>query len=185
MSLGKHPNVALAALTIFAIAVSLVGSRAPARAAYSLVEMRAQQRAAGNRREDAVRIGRTLFRTVWPAQVRKVRVDGVGAHRVAGVVLSGTNFHSKLAPAAFVDEVVAIVTQTFAASDVEEVDAWAILPLPTYANEVVAGDLAQPTSYTVFSATVRRGELSRFAERIRSGTDVYWDAAWRRSLERS
>lgn len=112
--------------------------------------MRAQQRAAGNHREDAVRIGRTLFRTVWPAQIRKVRVDGVGSHRVAGVVLSGTNFHSKLAPAAFVDEVVAIVTQTFAASDVEEVDAWAILPLPTYANEVVAGDLAQPTSYTVF-----------------------------------
>ena len=175
----------LATLAIVVFIVSLVGTGSPARAGYSLVEMKAQQRAAGNHREDAVRIGRALFKTVWSAQIRKVRVDGVGAHRVAGVVLSGTNFHSKLAPAAFVDEVVAIVSQTFAASDVEEVDAWAILPLPTYANEVVAGDLAQPTSYTVFSATVRRDELAHFAERVRSGTDVYWDAAWRRGLERS
>ena len=175
----------LTTLATLVLVASTLGASPTARAAYSLVEMKAQQRAAGNHREDAVRIGRALLKTVWPAQIRKVRVDGVGAHRIAGVVLSGTNFHSKLAPAAFVDEVVAIVSQTFAASDVEEVDAWAIMPLPTYANEVVAGDLAQPTSYTVFSATVRRDELARFAERVRSGIDVYWDAAWRRGLERS
>ena len=180
----KRPHLALAASAAFASVISIVAFPVPARAGYSLVEMRAQQRSAGNHREDALRIGRALFGRVWPAQIRKVRVDGVGTHRVAGVVLSGTNFHSKLAPAAFVDEVVAIVSQTFAASDVEEVDTWAILPLPTYAHEVVAGDLAQPTSYTVFSTTVRRDELARFAERVRSGTDVYWDAAWRRSLER-
>ena len=185
MSPRKRPSAGLVAFAALAFVISLVAIRAPARAGYSLVEMRAQQRSAGNHREDALRIGRALLRTVWPAQIRKVRVDGVGTHRVAGVVISGTNFHSKLAPDAFVDEVVAIVTQTFAASDVEEVDAWAIVPLPTYAHEVVAGDLAQPTSYTVFSTTVRRDELAGFPARVRSGTDVYWDAAWRRSLEQS
>jgi len=142
----------------------------------------AARRAAGNRPAEAVRIGQTLFRTIWPAQLRKVRVDGVGTHLVAGLVLSGIKFHGELTADGLMDEVSALVAQTFAASAVEEVDVWAIVPLPTYAHEVVAGDLAQPTSYTVFTATVRRSEAATFAERLRRGEDIYWDAAWRKAL---
>jgi len=156
-----------------------------ARAGGSLADVNAARRSAGNHRPEAVHIGQTLFRTLWPAQLRKVRVDGIGRHLVAGLVLSGTKFHGPLSVNGVLDEVTTLVTQTFGASAVEEVDVWAIVPLPTYAHEVVAGDLAQPTSYTVFAATVRRSELATFAERVRRGEDVYWDAAWRRGLAHS
>ncbi|GAC1564821.1 MAG: hypothetical protein NVS3B17_21250 [Vulcanimicrobiaceae bacterium] len=155
-----------------------------ARAGGSLADVNAARRAAGNRPAEAIRIGQRIFQTRWPAQVRKVRVDGVGPHLVAGIVLDGTKFHETLHASGLLDEVVALVDQAFAASAVEEVDIWAIVPLPTYAGEVVAGDLAQPTSYTVFAATVRRGEIATFAARLRHGDDVYWDATWRAGLER-
>ncbi len=171
-------RIATAMLAMCAVAAHA----APARAGGTLADVDAARRAAGNRREEAVGIGQTLFRTVWAAQVRKVRVDGVGSHLVAGLVLSGTKFHRPLSVAGLLDEVTALVSQTFAASSVEEVDVWAIVPLPTYPHEIVAGDLAQPTSYTVFAATVRRNEAATFAARLRSGDDVYWDAKWRAGL---
>lgn len=178
----RRANVARArALAIVATLASLF-SAVPARAGGSLADVDAARRAAGNHRAEAVRIGQTLFRTLWPAQVRKIRVDGFGPHLVAGLVLSGTKFHDPLSANGLLGEVTALVSQTFAASSVEEVDVWAIVPLPTYAHEIVAGDLAQPTSYTVFSATVRRSEAATFAARLRSGNDVFWDAAWRKSL---
>lgn len=173
------------AATVAALAFACALRWEPALAGGSLAEVNAARRAAGNHRAEAVRIGQTLFRTVWPAQLRKIRVDGVGAHLVAGLVLSGTKFHERLTPDGMLDEVIALVSQTFAASAVEEVDVWAILPLPTYAHEVVAGDLAQPTSYTVFATTVRRNEAGTFRDRLRRGDDVYWDAKWRRELGRT
>ena len=180
MRFSSIARVGRAALVL----VLALGTLGPARAEYSLPNVRADQRAAGNRRDEAVRIGRRIFQTVWPAQVRKVRVDGVGSHAIAGLTLSGIKFHGRLTPDGLLDEVTALVTQSFAASSVEEVDVWAIVPLPTYAHEVVAGDLAQPTSYTVFAATVRREELATFAARLRRGDDVYWNATWRATLAR-
>lgn len=129
-----------------------------------------------------MRLGQALFTDVWPVQISKVRIDGAGAHTVAGLVLSGRKFHRPVDAAAFTEEVVAIVERTFAASAVEEVDVWATLPLQVAPHTVVAGDYAQPTSRIVFSATVRRGERGSFAARLRRGDDVFWDAGWRRTL---
>ncbi|GAC1307188.1 MAG: hypothetical protein NVSMB21_10830 [Vulcanimicrobiaceae bacterium] len=168
------------------LACCALGSASPARAAYAAPKTSrevtvARERARGNDKPEAARIGRALLQTIWPVQITKIRVDVVGAHRVAGLVLSGSKFHEPVTPDGVTDEVVSLVERTFAASTVEEVDVWVTLPLPTYAHEVVAGDLARPTFTTVYAATVRRGERE-FAARIRRGEDVYWLASWRATL---
>ncbi len=164
----------------FAIAFASVGSRV--RAGGSLAEVDAAARAAGNRPKLARALGTALFQTSWPAQILKVRVDAVGSHAVAGLVLSGTKFHHPLDRDAFLAEVRDLVATSFAHSDVEEVDLWTTIPLRTHAHEVVAGDLAMPTSRNVFAVTVRRREAQTFAARLKSGRDVFWDPAWRRTL---
>ena len=110
-----------------------------------------------------------------PAQIVKVRIDGQGTHAVAGLVLSGVKFHGALGRAGFENEVIDVVTSAFAASDVEEVDCWATVPFAQGARVTVTGDMAQPTSRTVFAVTVRRAERASFADRLRRGTDVFWD----------
>jgi len=151
-------------------------------AATSLIDLTAAERAEGNRKPIAVQIGRALLQTRWPAQVLKIRVDGVGRHEVAGLAISGVKFHRALDPAAFTAEVVDLVRQTFAASDVEEVDVWATVPLP-YARQVpVNGEYLQPTQRTVYGATIQREEAGTYAARLERGSDVFWDARWRRSL---
>ena len=96
----------------------------------SVADLDAAARAAGNRPREAYRLGQTLFATVWPAQIMKVRVDGAGKHEIAGLVISGVKFHRALDAAAFADQVVRLVQETFAASPVEEVDVWTTVPLP-------------------------------------------------------
>ena len=156
----------------------------PANVGYSRANLVAAERARGNDIPEATRIGRALFTTPWPVQVTKVRVDTVGDHRVAGLVLSGNKFHASVTPDVFRREVVDLVARTFAGSSVEEVDLWVTLPLPTYTNEVVAGDLARPTFYIVYASTVRRAEGATFANRVRRDEDVYWRPAWRATLAR-
>jgi hypothetical protein len=153
-----------------------------ALAALSLPDLNAAARAEGNRKPLAIQVGRSLLRTVWPAQVMKIRVDGVGTHAVAGIVVSGVKFHSALDPAAFTAEIVALVQRTFAASDVEEVDIWATIPLPYVPQVPVDGEYLQPTTRIVYAAAVERPELATFAARLERGDEVYWDPAWRRSL---
>jgi len=176
-------SLASAALLASWLACGARGLAAPPRPA-AAVESEALARAAGNRPELAARIGRTLFRTVWPAQLVKVRVDGAGAHDVAGLVISGVKFHARLDAAAFTREVTALVRGAFAAAAVEEVDVWATVPLAVVPRETVGGDLAQPTTRVVYAVSVPRAELGRFAARLRRGDDVYWDPAWRASLGR-
>ncbi len=154
-----------------------------ALAVTSLSDLNAAERAEGNRKPLAVRVGKSLLRTVWPAQVLKIRIDGVGSHDVAGIVVSGVKFHRALDPAAFTAEIVSLVRQTFAASDVEEVDIWATVPLPYVPQVPVDGEYLQPTTKIVYAASVRRPELATFAERLARGDDVYWEPDWRRSLE--
>lgn len=156
-----------------------------ARAGGSEAEVDAYARAAGNRRADAVALGTVLFAQQRSAQVVKVRVDGAMSHEVAGLVISGVKFHAPLSQSAFTDEVIDLVRTTFAASRVEEVDVWATVPLATEAGAIVSGDMAQPTSRTVFAVSVRRAEGENFASRIRRGTDVYWDPAFVASFARS
>ncbi|HMD02855.1 MAG TPA: hypothetical protein VKG44_07795 [Candidatus Baltobacteraceae bacterium] len=165
---GKGRRVAAAALGLFAAAFSC------ARAGGSLAEVDAAARAAGNRRPEAVKVGRVLFATTWPAQILKVHVDGVGSHEVAGLVLSGVKFHRPLGQEAFTDEVSALVQRSFAAAPLEEVDVWATVPIAYVRDEPVSGDYAEPTSRIVFAATVRRDEGATFAARLRRSEGVYW-----------
>jgi hypothetical protein len=151
-------------------------------AASSVVDLNAIERAEGNRPAQAVQIGRVLLRTTWPAQVLKIRVDGAGAHAVAGLVLSGVKFHRRLDPAAFTAEVVALVAMTFASSYVDEVDVWATVPLPYARQQPVNGEYLIPTERTVYGVTILRSEAATFAARLGRGDDVFWDPAWRRTL---
>jgi hypothetical protein len=154
----------------------------PPNHAASLVEIEAQARAGGNRREEAVRLARALLAHRWPAQVLKVRVDGAGRHLVAGIVLSGVKFHAPLDDRAFLAEATSIVLRAFAASPVEEVDIWATVPISVGKGAVVAGDFAQPTTRLVFSATVRRSAAAGETRALAHGDVLFWDPAWRATL---
>jgi hypothetical protein len=150
--------------------------------ANATASLNAAARAEGNRKADAVAVGRALFATLWPAQVLKIRIDGEGTHSVAGLMLSGVKFHRRLDPKAFTDEVIALVRGTFAASTVEEVDVWATVPLPKFDQKPVNGEYLQPTDRIVYGATVLRSERSTFPARLVRGDDVFWDPGWKRSL---
>jgi hypothetical protein len=142
----------------------------------------AYARAAGNRKPIAVKIGRELFRTTWPAQVVNVYADGIAGHDVAGLHLSGVHFHRPLSRAEFLTEVYDIVERAFAAAPVEEVDVWASVPLNVGKGVVVAGDLAKPTFRTVFTVTVRREEsAAALLRRMQQGQGVFWDQDWERT----
>ena len=145
--------------------------------------MDANARAAGNRKPVAIAVGRKLFASMRPVQILKIRVDGVGRHEIAGIVLSGVKFHEPLDPDGFVREVAELVRETFAASSVEEVDVWAIVPLRVGQHAVVAGDKAVPTSRVVYGATVRRGADAALSSRLTAGDAVYWDPAWKAGLQ--
>jgi hypothetical protein len=140
----------------------------------AMVELNANARAEGNRRADAVDLGRHLLATIWPAQILKVRVDGVGPHEVAGLMVSGVKFHGRLDDRGFSDEIASLVKRTFASSRVEEVDIWAVEPIPFDKLEPVSGDYAEPTDRIVFSITVRRNEKSSVNSRLKQGKNVFW-----------
>lgn len=139
-------------------------------------------RAAGNAKPVAIQIGRALFATEWPAQVLNVYADGIAGHDVAGLRISGVRFHHALTKDEFIGEVAALVHRSFASSAVDEVDVWATVPLRVGKDIVVAGDLAKPTSRTVFTLSVLRGETSAaLIRRMRRGVGVFWDQDWTRS----
>jgi hypothetical protein len=139
-------------------------------------------RAAGNAKPVAIRIGRALFETEWPAQVLNVYADGIAGRDVAGLRISGVHFHHSLTREQFIAEVAALVDRSFAASPVDEVDVWATVPLRVGKDVVVAGDLAKPTSRTVFTLSALRGESSAALERrMRRGAGVFWDQDWTRN----
>ena len=146
--------------------------------------MRAQSRAVGNDRADALRIARRLLARVLPAQVLQVRVDAVGPHRVAGIVVSGVKFHRPLGVRGFDDEMASLVNGALDAAPVEEVDVWATVPLDAGAGTVVSGDLAKPTSRIVFSVTVSRAQRATVRARLIDGGDIYWDRTFLVGLER-
>jgi hypothetical protein len=146
-------------------------------------EVNANVRAAGNRKAEAVKIGRALFVTVWPAQLLKVRVEGFERHQIAGLTLSAVKFHQNLDRTGFLNEVEVLVQRTFASSSVEEVDVWATVPIKFDVRVPVSGDLAQPTTRIVFAVTCRRGELAGLAARLRSNAGVYWSPEFRARLK--
>lgn len=142
----------------------------------------AAARAGGNRKAMAIAIGRSLFATQWPAQVLNVYADGRNGHDIAGLRVSGVHFHHPLTRGEFIAQITDLAQQAFAAAPVDEVDIWASVPLRVGKDVVVAGDIAKPTSRTVFTVTVLRGEsVDSLRRRLQQGDGVYWDQDWARS----
>ena len=80
-------------------------------------------------------------------------------------------------------EIAALIEGAYAAApDVDEIDLWATVPLDAGKGVVVSGDLAKPTSATVFSITVPKADRRAFRERLAEGRGVFWDPAFRTSL---
>jgi hypothetical protein len=167
-----------AALTVLAF---MAASSMACASAPSVADLDATARAVGNRRDIAESIGRAIFRTQWPAEVNQVSANELDRHLIVGVRIWGVKFHHPLTRADFVDEIVSLTGNIFAtAPDAEEIDFWAAVPIDVTKGEIVSGDLARPTSRTVFSLTVLRSESTQsLRERAMDGNDgVFWDVQW-------
>lgn len=143
----------------------------------SVADLDAHSRAGGNRPDIATSVGLQLFSTTWPAQVMQVLANQSGTHLVLGLRVSGVKFHAPLSRDGFDREIGDLVTRAFgAAPDAEEVDLWVTVPIDVGRGVVVSGDLAKPTSRTVFTISVARG--ASVAALLRSGTSVFLDQEW-------
>lgn len=146
----------------------------------SVADLDAHSRAGGNRLEIATSVGEQLFSSAWPAQVMQILANGTGSNVVLGLRVSGVKFHEPLSREAFDREVVELVTRAFAAApSAEEVDLWVTVPIVVGRDVVVSGDLAKPTTRTVFTISVtRRENAGALAARLRSGANVFLDQEW-------
>jgi len=139
----------------------------------TVAELDADARASGNRIDIAERVGDSVFRRTWPAQVSQISANALGRHVIVGIRVWAVKFHHPITRYEFVDEVTSLVRTAFAAApEAEEVDLWASVPIVVGKDVVVSGDLAKPTTRTVFSVSVRRGQNPEAA---------YWDQDWARS----
>ena len=163
-----------------ALAMGIASGMAAAYAP-SVAQLDAVARAAGNRRDVARRIGGAIFSTRWPAEVSQISANALAGHLIVGIRVLGVKFHRPITRDEFVSEVVALIETTFgAAPATEEIDLWASVPISVAKGAVVSGDLAKPTSRTVFSLSVRRGEsLASLRARVsKAGDGVFWDSQW-------
>ncbi len=173
------------ALAILALAMQLTWRTAYAHTP-SVAELDADARAAGNRIDVAERIGNGIFRTTWAAQVSQVSANAIGKHVIVGIRLWGIKFHHPISRGEFLNEVMSLVRTAFAAApEAEEVDLWASVPISVGKGVVVSGDLAKPTTRTVFSVSVRRGESLEAMLAKTSGSTAFWDQEWERSAFKS
>jgi hypothetical protein len=150
----------------------------------SVAQLDAAARAAGNRLDIAQRIGETIFATRWPVEVSQISANSLAGHLIVGIRLWGVKFHHPITRDEFASEIAALVQSAFAvAPETEEVDIWASVPIAVAKGEIVSGDLAKPTSRTVFSLSVRRGESAAAVRTlVRSGgAGVFIDSQWARS----
>jgi len=149
----------------------------------SVADLDAAARAVGNRRDLALRIGESVFSTQWSAEVTQISANEIEGHLIVGIRILGVKFHKPMTRELFASEVVALVERTFAAApQTEEIDLWASVPINVAKGEIVTGDLAKPTSSTVFSLTARRGETAAtLRARLDGGDGVFWDQDWSRT----
>ena len=139
----------------------------------SVADLDAQSRAAGNRKDIAVRIGERVFATMWPAQVLQVEANDMGGHVVVGLHVSGVKFHDPLTRAGFNREIAALVAQAFATeAAAEEVDVWVTVPISVGKGVIVSGDLAKPTTRNVYTMSALRG--------VRAVGNTFVDEDWAR-----
>jgi len=172
--------ISLFVLAVLILSVTLSPSKGAFAAMPSVADLDAHSRASGNRLDIATTVGESLFATTWPAQVLQVLANEIGAHVVLGLRVSGVKFHTPLTHDAFDQEIEALIARSFAAAPAsEEVDLWVTVPLSVGKGLVVSGDLAVPTTRTVFTVSARRGESSAsLAARLRSGANVFLDQEW-------
>lgn len=153
----------------------------------SVAQLDATARAAGNRGDIAKRIGASIFSTRWPAEVSQVSANELAGHLIVGIRVLGVKFHRPMTRGEFAAEVVALIEASFeAAPATEEIDLWASVPISVSKGAVVSGDLAKPTSRTVFTLTTRRGESAEaLRARLAGARDgVFWDEQWARTAFR-
>jgi hypothetical protein len=163
-------------------AINLLLAVALLAATPSVADLDAHSRAGGNRLDLAMSVGEQLFNTTWPAQVLQVLANQDGTDIVLGLRLNGVKFHGTLTRDAFNREVMDLVARALrAAPAAEEVDLWVTVPITVGKGIVVSGDLAKPTTRTVFTLSVRRGETAdALAARLHSGANVFLDEEWAR-----
>jgi len=151
----------------------------------TVAELDANARAAGNRIDIAERIGEGVFRTTWAAQVSQISANALGKHLIVGIRVWGVKFHHPVTRQEFLAEVASLIEAAFAAApEAEEVDLWASVPISVGKGVIVSGDLAKPTTRTVFSVSVRRGETAE-AILAKSASTAFWDQEWERSAFKS
>ena len=68
-----------------------------------------------------------------------------------------------------------LITRAFAAApNAEEVDLWVTVPIVVGKDVVVSGDLAKPTTRTVFTISATRSEnAASLAARLHTGANVF------------
>jgi hypothetical protein len=149
-------------------------------AAPSVADLDAHSRASGNRMDVATAVGEQLFTKTWPVQILQVIANDVEGHIVVGMRLSGVKFHEPTAQPEFDREVLTLIQTAFAANPkVEEVDVWVTVPISVGKGLVVSGDLAKPTTRTVFTISARRSESqAALARRLAAGTNVFLEPEW-------
>jgi hypothetical protein len=175
-------------VVLFAVLALTATSSVASAYAPNVADLDAAARAVGNRRDIAQSIGRAIFRTQWPAEVNQVSANEMDGHLIVGIRIWGVKFHHPMTRADFVDEIVSLTGDIFsAAPGAEEIDFWAAVPIDVRKDEVVSGDLARPTSRTVFSVTVLRSESARalHGRAMEESDGVFWDAQWARDEFRS
>ena len=172
-------SIVLAALAGLIATAAIASAYSP-----TVTELDASARAAGNRREIAQRIGDAVFAKPLPAEVTQIAANELAGHLIVGVRVLGVKFHRAMTREEFASEVVSLVETAFAAApSAEEVDLWTSVPIDVPKGVVVSGDLAKPTSRTVFTLSARRGENAALLRaRVLTGSDgVFWDDEWARS----
>lgn len=148
----------------------------------TVAELDADARAAGNRIDLAEKIGDSVFRTKWAAQVSQISANALDKHVIVGIRVWGVKFHHPISRAEFLAEVASLIRTAFAAApEAEEVDLWASVPISVGKGVIVSGDLAKPTTRTVFSISVLRGENPEAMLSGGSSSTAYWDQEWERS----
>ncbi len=136
----------------------------------------AKSRSEGNAPDTAERVAVALLSVGYPEQILKVRVFATKPAVVAGIMLSGVKFHAPVDRETFAADAADMIYRAFAAEpSVTEVDIWAVVPIAVARDATVSGDLAVPTTRTVFSASVLRSDWDR--EEGTLGT-TYWEAGW-------
>ncbi len=161
----------------------LILALATVAASPSVADLDAHSRAGGNRIDIATSVGQQLFSSTWPAQVMQVLANETATHVVLGLRVSGVKFHQPLSREAFNAEIVELITRAFAAApSAEEVDLWVTVPIGVEKGLIVSGDLAVPTTRTVFTISVARSEnAASLAARLRGGANVFLDQEWAQS----